>query len=217
VIKEHHTIADYFNDPELFGSSALLLLVDHFGAEALDWEPETIEMELRVLGADPPKGVMDRLLAAITVATTDMFHMSLRAWSDCCRTLNFHAFDASRFDPPGLEDVLWGCSEARLLEGPETFDAEAFSPDIIAYVGELLKQSGIAKAPSVLGFAAAAAERPFDSLDEADEMVYKSYWDAHKDVSQGLEDFVIEQGSRLKLQLAKLPIKSGDMSALRAA
>ena len=51
----------YFSG-EGFGTALLVAALDDFTTELIDWEPETIEMELKDrYGAVPSTGTMDRL------------------------------------------------------------------------------------------------------------------------------------------------------------
>src|SRR4051812_29132260 len=108
-------------DPESYATTLLVLLVDRFGTEALSWAPETIRTEMASeYGVALPPACFDRLMAAVTVITTDYFYKSLTRFIDLCNVLSFGGtFDPSVFDPADPYECAWGISEALLLSPPE--------------------------------------------------------------------------------------------------
>jgi hypothetical protein len=40
-----HKPAEYFGRPETFATSLLLLILDHYGTEALGWDNATLQLE----------------------------------------------------------------------------------------------------------------------------------------------------------------------------
>lgn len=144
---------DIFLSPDSFGTTLLIALFDSFGTECLQWEPETIELELnKLLGTDIPEENMDRLQAAMSVLTSNLFFISLEAFNLTCNSLNFSKMDGKTFIPADIEDIMWGITEVNLLLGADAKDNE-FSRDIQLYVGKILESEGILDPPSILSFA----------------------------------------------------------------
>jgi len=207
---------DWLRDPSLFATSALVLLIDRWGVDLVNWDPVTIELELKAdFGIDPEPGLQDRIQAASTVLASDLFFRSPEAFVVTCDALNFGAPSSELLIPADLDDVLWGVSEALLLLGPDK--DQKFSHDIARYVGALLTEAGIKKPPSVLEFAeysdneVAAETEAFAT----DAILFKSFWERQAEERQGLE---AENNVKLMLlfrQLAGLPLKTGNADSIR--
>lgn len=214
---KYHSVAAAFEDPDLFCSSAAALMVDNFGAESLNWEPETVEAELRVLNVHPSDDTLDRIHAVASLLTTEAFHNDFGAFCVICAALNRSRPSFERLDPPSLDEVAWACAEARLLEGPESFDSHKFSEDIALYVGQLLSDSGMTKPPDMLKFALLdpeEQERRDQSLS-VDEFTFKSYWDSHDALLKEVEADIKAKAVELSSQLKRLPLKNGDPDFLK--
>jgi hypothetical protein len=107
---------------------------------------------------------------------------------------------------------MWGCTEARLLEGPELFDKGGFSHDIAGYTAELLSSEGITKPPDILKF----AEFNPAELDQraltlsTDPVVAEAYWTTQEEARKGLEDFALKNMKDLIKEIESLPLKNGE-------
>ena len=198
---------------DLFCTSAAALMIDTFGTEFTGWEPETVELEMKAQGIPLISNILkDRIMCASTLLGTDMFNNSYQAWSNMCRVLNGSMASGDFAIPPALEDVLWGCTEAKLMT-----DDQNFSPDIASYVGSLLSQYGIAKPPVVLSFALMDPRETEDrdmSLSR-DEFAFKIFWDNHNEAMKDLEAFTRERLLKLVAQLRILPLKNGTVDFLK--
>ena len=210
---KYNTVQEALADPALYCTSVAAILTDNFDTEWMSWEPETLELELKTLGrAQPADFLMDKALAVSVLLTTNLFHVSFEAWTNLCQVFNFDRASTDLFVPASIDDVLWGCTEARILEGPEEFDNDGFSHDIARYGGTLLSQHGMTRPPSVLNF----AEYNEAELDErdlslaSDEFIFKAYWDSHKGLIEEAEQDTISKTRELLEQVRGLPLKNGD-------
>lgn len=157
--------AQLFADPRAFGTALAALLSGRFGVEWLDWEPETVALEIRdEFGiAEVPEENFDKIFAVATLIKTDQFYQSVPAFHHIITALNGDAsFDT--YDPPDPEDIAWGLYES-LLHDPPSRDEEVearFSPNVQAYVGAVLKASGMTRFSGILrGFGDNPAEVTF--------------------------------------------------------
>jgi len=212
---KYNSIREALADDELYSTCVAAILTDNFDAEWMNWEPETVEMELKTLmGQLPSDFLMDKAMAVSVLLSTNLFHVSFETWNNLVQVFNFDRSIGELMVPASIEDCLWGCTEARILEGPEQFDAEGFSHDIGIYVGTMLSQHGITKPPSVLNFAELDQEE-IDDRDlslATDEFMFKSYWDSHKGILEEAEQDTILNTKKLLVQLKSLPLKNGDVS-----
>lgn len=139
---------------EAFGSALLTAAVDDFGTEMLEWEPETLQMEIKRLhGEDVPRGSLDRLEAARGLLTSNIFYKDPVSFSTGCRALNFRRMVPGSMTPADLHDVMWGITEADLLLGGTDGGDTVFSQPVARYVGVLLDRQGILDPPAILRFA----------------------------------------------------------------
>ena len=107
--------------------------------------------------------------------------------------------------PADLDDVLWGITEASLLN-PEQFKEKEFNSDIRKFVGLLLSEQGINKIPESLSFAILPEESQ-SRLTEAmgPDMMDEGYWER---LDQEREELVETSNIKLKgmlQQVATLP------------
>jgi len=207
------TITELFADPELFATSAIALLVDRFGAECINWEQETMEMEVRGLGVTSiDEGLFDKISAATTVLSTDTAHVDTMVFNNIVQVFNLDDISPNSFIPASLEDILWGCSEMRLLEGIETYESAGFSPDIKEYVGKLLVQHGITTPPPVLEFANISEDMILGRDDNlgADSIMFEAYWSEQRDNVTSMKEFTQKKTDQLMMQLSEIPFKNAD-------
>ena len=82
--------SEVFSRDDVFGTVMVTLLVSSYGAECLNWEPETLDLQIRNdFGVDMENRDADRLNAAVSVLTTDLFFLSLEGFCNVCNSLNF--------------------------------------------------------------------------------------------------------------------------------
>lgn len=207
---------DILQNPETFATSAVLLLVDRFGMECLAWDPITLGLEIKgTYGFEPSQDLLDRVNAASVLYTSNLFHLSLETFNAVCNAFNLGTVTSETFLPADLDDVLWGITEARVLTG-DMFEETEFSHNIARYVGALLAESGIRKAPSVLGF----AEYPEEAsvTDEGlgdDPEAYEMYWQDQKAENDNLERINNVKLMALFQQVSALPLKNGSTDVIR--
>lgn len=206
---KYASIAEALEDSDLFASAALLILVDQFGVESMDWDPETINTELAErYSIDPSKSLMDRINAALALVTTDLYYRSLEAFTTINEAFANGPVSATTFNINSLEEVMFGLTEARLLEGGEEFDQRSFSHDISRYVGKLLADEGLARTPKIMKFAE-FAEREADERNlalSADLVAAEAFWRRNDDSIGDLEELAMARLDQLFQQVEALPL-----------
>ncbi len=197
------TPAQVFADGDSFGTTLLVIALDLFGPDFLDWSPISAVADLEeTTGVAIPGANVDKLNAAVRLLTTNEFFTSLPDFLLTCNVLSNKSLVPETTDPVAEPaEVAWGVCEAMLLTPLDAREFE-FSPDICKYTGMLLDNAGFARTPSVLGFADRAEPDVTDvdaDLQEltvavADERVS----DVEREVQENLESLV-HQLSRLAL------------------
>jgi hypothetical protein len=142
---------------ETFATSLLAILIDLYGSEALSWTPQAIALELHDdFQVDIPQATIDKIMAAISILTSDDFYRRVSVFNNICNVLSGDTFDPTIFEPASVDEIAWGITEAVLLSPPE--EGDQFSSEITGFIAKMLEAEGITKIPAVLRFAAPATQ-----------------------------------------------------------
>lgn len=204
-----------WTDPRSLGTTLLVLFVDTYGTEALGWDPMTVHHEVQDdFGVTLPGPLLDRLMAAVAVATTDRFRTSLPDFVALCNVLSGDSFDPTEFDPADAAECAWGVTEALLLDPPDDGDDEPFADDIVRYVGEACAAEGLIQPPDVLRIGLRADARDLAnrvSTEYSDDPVtFNAIWDMERSRTDDINRVVRERLALLARQLEALPLENGD-------
>lgn len=210
--------ASLLTDPEAYATSLLILTVDRLGLDSLHWAPATLALELAdALGVTPAPGNLDRLLAAMTIVTTDLFFKSLPHFITLCNVLAGSP-PSDQFDPADAAECAWGITEALLLSPPdEEEDPEPFSDEIRAYLGQAAKAEGLIELPDVLRIALTpqdyAAQVSYDFSDDPE--MFQGIWQEQQDKTAEINELVRSNLQQLATQVDSLPLegRSGHLTA----
>ena len=211
-------LKEIFDDPSLFCSSVLLLLVDSFGAEVVNWEPETVYDALRErFGVQMNNLLADKINAALALLATDAYYKDLNSFNTINRVLAFRYADFEEFVPATSDDSAWGVTEASLIVGKE--DQTEFSDDIRRYVGLLLETEGINRPPAVLEFATFSPEQQDErTLALAEDPAMASMFEIRQIGELGkINKLLADTLKRLITQIGELPLKNAPDIGKKAA
>jgi len=202
------SIQDWLLDDLTYTTPVMAIMTDKFGTEFVEWDPLTVNMEIKsAFGIEPSEILQDKIQAASGLLTTNLFYLSLEAFSAICNTLNLGVTASEIFLPADLEDSLWGITEAKLLSGPEM--ETDFSHNIARYVGFLLSEAGFRKPPTILAFAEyneAEEQRTREAFLPEDEVLFKTFWENQKQERDGLEEINKLKLHTLFRQLDEIPV-----------
>ena len=110
-------------NPDLAATGLLIIVMDRLGSDVLQWDPETISLELsQELGVELPPANFNKLMAAIELVTSDVFYTSLPDFIRLCNVLYNGTLSALAFDPADAAEIAWGITEALLIWPPEDND-----------------------------------------------------------------------------------------------
>jgi len=144
-------VKDILRDETTPGTVLISIFVDIYGMEALEWDPETIHMELEeLLGSKMPPSPFNKLMAAIEVTTSDSFYRDLPSFIRLCNALYDGTLHVGTFDPADAVEIAWGVAEALLLWPPLPDEQEPFDQKIVGYIQQALRDEGLARAPGIL-------------------------------------------------------------------
>lgn len=184
-------------------------------ANFFKWSPATI---LHVLEEDfgpIQQGCYDRLMAGITIATTDLFWNDLRTFIPLCNVLSGSPI-TDDFDPATVAEMSWAITEAELLDLDPNNQA-VFSEEISAYIYSACQDEGMTTPPSMLlpfignSIDAPGSDMSFDPAFYADTVynqksktldiekaVYMSLWKMYSQLE------TLYDGPEIKEKLAEL-------------
>ena len=146
---------------ETFATSLLVIMIDEFGTEMFEWDPDTLAIAaMDSFKADLPQVNRDKIWGLITVLSTNMFHSDPMIFNAVCQAFNNEEADFEIFNPISLEGVAWGVTEA-ILNDPEAPLDDSFSEEVRRYIGIIVDSRGLSQVPVVLSMAL-----PSESLSE---------------------------------------------------
>lgn len=206
----------YLTDANTSSIALLLILVDTFGYEALEWDPETIRLELQrefYAVIHPP--ILNKLMAAITIVTTNYFQKSLLKFNEICNVLSGDEISYGEFEPADPVEILIGLTEATILWPVGQDEEEQFSDEIKSFIAEILNESGGYTPVGVL--ASVLDPSVFDEVasswaDDPDmfSTIYKARRERVEDLQYAHKSYL----HSLYKQLSELPISQGSKDAV---
>lgn len=202
---------------DAFGTALLISALDDFGPELLEWEPETIELELRTkYQVVPLSSSLDRLHAAASLLSSTLFFQSITAFNAICSTLSFDEPVEGEFYPASLPEVVWGLTEARLLLGSEGGAEEGFSRNIRLYVGKLLEGEGILDPPEIMSFAQLTRLDTLDTQMIADLPDITLMFEANQsDSKKELDEYALARAYEMFRQIGSLDLDTTNLSEFK--
>lgn len=200
-----------------FATTLLTLFIDTYGTEAFEWDPKTIESEIESdYGIKLPRNILDRLMAAIAVVSTDSFFQSLPDFINLCNVLSGDSFDPTVFDPADAGECAWGMTEALMLSPPEDDEQEPFAQEIVDYISEMLKSEGILTPPDILkvglrkDYKEVIEKVKYDFSDDPE--MFQAIFETEQSKTQDINDMIKARLAAMVQQLEKLPLANGDAS-----
>lgn len=203
--------------PESFATTLVLIAFDAYGNEATEWAPETLLLELEDdFHTQLPAANFDRLMAGLTLVTTDLFYKSAPDFVTLCNVLTGDRYNPQLWDPATAAEIAWAITEALLLSPPDPDDEEPFTEEILAYIGHALDDEGIIRPPDVLRIAV----RQFDPAERVttdfsdDPLMFEAIYEVENEKTAAINDMVVDNLTRLKSQISQLKLIHGDTSTI---
>lgn len=200
-----------FTSDDTFGSTLIVALTDMYnGSEFLNWEPETIRMDVKdALNVDIPDNNMDKIQALSVALTTDRFFSDIDVFINVCNSLGGEGADFRAFDPAEIDEIAWAVTEILLNIGSVEGEDHPFGEDIIIYIQTQATLEGFKKLPSVLQFVPLKS----DDLDNAAELgadIAAAVVQRQNAIVSDLEEELQEKLAALFNQIQSLPLRHGD-------
>lgn len=207
-------IRSVLTDPKSFATTLLVAVWDRYGPDLTSWSPTTVLMELNQdFSMEMPKPNFDRLMAAVSLVTSDEYYVNLPAFIRLSNIFSGDAFDPLVFDPADCDEMAWGITEAMLLHPSE--NPEPFSDDIRWYMGYMLDIEGVMNPPDVLRLALRDKVRENIPTEYADDPeMFQAMWSSQNDRSEEIKRIVKTNLQELLRQVTTLPLVYGDVDDL---
>lgn len=200
-----------FQGQDSFATSLVALMIDEFGTEFLEWTPYTIRLEIVDNFRVKPSALnFNLLMAGVHLLTQDSFYKSLPDFNEIVQILSGELTHPGLFSPADAASCAWGITEALLLAPPDNLN-DAFSVEVQAFVGEVLRDEGILTPPDVLKighFDRAVMQQIKFDFSEDPEM-FEAIYGAEQNKTEAINHFVKTRLRALVEQLQMLPLRNG--------
>jgi len=142
-------ISEAFTDEDTPAFILHALCLSKYGIDCLDWEPETLWLELyEDFDIDVEESNKDKIQASIALIKANTFYEYFQAFEGIGKAFNGQNPNFEYITPLTPEECSWAVKEALLIDDTP----EEFSEEIKAYVREVLRDHGFYIAPPELAF-----------------------------------------------------------------
>lgn len=197
---------------DTLGTTLLVLVIDSFGQEIFDMDPEAFRQELQdgFDVNDIPVLNTDKVWALWNALTTDLVHTDVPTFINAANVLNGTMLSYDIFDPADVYECAWTITELSLLDA-ET--PNRLSPEVRRYIGEICKEQGLYRPPVILSKVADFGREDYyarveENVVDTTELQVMSK--SQQDFAADIMAYVNRQTSRLMTQLNGVPLINKD-------
>lgn len=213
-------LKSFLSSDETYATILLLIVMDKYGTECLEWSPETIKLEIEDdFGVDLPKQNLDKLMAAITIITTNFFYQDPVRFVELCNVFSGDDAEPNEFDPADVDEIAWGLSESFLLWPPEDSDSNydtKFSAEVLEYIRQTLIEEGFLSAPDVLNISGLDETSFVRDTWSGDPEMYQAIYELQEAKKLEIKQFLMDNFADLKAQLKVVPLEDANKEELMA-
>ena len=200
-------------DRETFGTVLLAILLDSYGTNMFEWEPESLTQQIwDDFNAKMPPINRDKVWSLIVAMTSNQFYLNIEVFKATCDALSNEDPDFSTFNPSDPEELAWGVTEVLLNDPPdEKLGNTEFSHEIEYYVGLILKENGVLQPPVQLSFAQYGQENPVTALETVfadDPVLFQAAHENQLRLKAAVEEYVQLRLQALITQLNSAPLRN---------
>jgi len=136
---------DIYKDDNAPLMAILWAVATNYGVKAFDWLPSILRNEIETEFCEISDLQADKIQAAITMATTNMYETDIRTFEVCSRLSSCTPQDFEDLDPLEAEEIISGIADIYLIKG-EKID---FSDEVEVYAGKVFYDYGFREAPEL--------------------------------------------------------------------
>jgi hypothetical protein len=208
-------LRDVLSDPNVHATTMLAVLLDNFGTDAINADPEVIADSLNnLVGYTIPSKNLDKLQAIVATLATNQFLVSPRVFHAITNALNGSGSETDVFDPVTPEEINWALTEVML----NSFDKDQsqnldsmFSPSVKRYINEIYRLDGITLAPEPVKHLLVPTGNiedvePFPELAPAINQIAQ-------EKSDEIKVYTVNHAARLIDELTSLPLQNAQPQA----
>lgn len=214
-----NNVGELLQDPRTPGTILLVLMVDEFGVEFFDWEPESLMLEIQARWrVTPVVHNTDKIWALVTLLTTNQFYRNLDCFNHTCNALSDRGADFHNFDPASVSEMAWAIAESTLVDPAEPNDqSRTFSEEIVHYMSATMDQEGFSRAPKILAKYASPSgdESKLQVVLDGDGIDYRAYWTDQERKRVDVDQYVATKLAEMLELLSRLPLRHADQGALK--
>ena len=213
-LKKQEFAGWWSDDRNTLGTPLLAMFIDQYGTEALSWEPRTIREQLQAdYGITIPDAVFDRLMAMITLYTTNGFWVLPETFTLVANALNGSEVDPSEMDPVEAHEAAWALTEALLNDPVKSDDEllERLSEDVRTYLGVITVEEGLVTLPDILRVASVppslqklSAEMTFAD----DPQMFQAAQQLSRAKGIAIQEYVRDMLTEMISQLDSIPLQT---------
>ena len=145
-------------------TSLLWLITKRYGQECYAWDSMVLRTELQTdLACEISDLQSDKLQAGIILLTTDLYETNIKVFETVNYLINNQQDDLDELDPLEAEELICGLTEAYLIRGEEL----DFSPEVRVYAGQIFRDYGMHKPPTLFPQAIMREEEGEDTSKNA--------------------------------------------------
>lgn len=164
-----------FTDEKTPLIALLWAVTKNYESAAFDWFPAILRNEIEsAIDHDISDLQADKIQAAITIATSNMYETDLRTFEVCSRLAAHTPQDFEDFEPLEAEELIVGLVNAYLIKG-EKLD---FSDEVEVYAGKVFYDYGFHNAPELFPTAILPADRNSEGSDAEKNEALKEIFDS---------------------------------------
>jgi len=209
--------AHLLSDPASIGTPMFVLLLDRFGTDMLDWEPETLRMEIEgQWGVIPPQENRDKIWALINIVSTNLFNVSLEFFIHAANALSGEGADFGNYDPATVTEMCWALAEQHLIAPLD--ENEDFSTEILEYMKRALREEGFSQVPQLMKPHVGSEidlQEDVESALALDGIDANAFWDRQTRDRMRVDEYVTRRLTRLISEVASLPLREADQRAVK--
>lgn len=196
-----------FQNPNTLTSTLIIFLVDRYTIEVLDWDLETIALEVQDdFHTDILPALLDKIAVGQLLLKTNRFHRSLPDFIKFCNVMCNETGLKDSWSPADPYEVTWAVAEEALLVN----EKEEFSDEIKSYIATMLRDEGAVSSPDSLTFIPnEILAGPQLSKISEDPIAYQAAYEEGTATSDSLQEYLNKQLIELDKQLNSIRLKNG--------
>ena len=141
-VTSKRTYEQLWNSRDTVGTTLLTLVLDSYGQEAFDMDPQALRQEIEEgFGvSDIPTISTDKIWALWSSLTSDLVHGDVSTFMNTANVLSGTSMSYDVFDIADVYECAWAITELTMLDSSTP---ERLSHDVRRYLGEICKEQGL--------------------------------------------------------------------------